>query len=387
MRILVRLILLALLAGAAFAGWMAWFAASPVPLRASPLAFEIQPGLSLRGAATAMAEAGVGFRPWQFSLLGRWSGQANGIKAGSYEVETGITPRQLLEKLTRGDVTQAEIVFVEGRTFRQLRTALDADAHVRHDTQGLTDAEVLARIGAVEPHPEGLFFPDTYLFAKQSSDLAILRRAYQAMQRHLAVAWAGRDASVPFATPYQALIMASIVEKETSQPADRPLVASVFANRLRIGMPLQTDPTVIYGLGDRYTGKLTRAHLKEPTPYNTYVIPGLPPTPIAMVGREAIHAALNPVGGTSLYFVARGDGSHVFSDDLDAHNNAVREFQLKRRADYRSSPAPATTPEAAPAAEESIPAASPNTAPESLPQVPTEESAPTPDADAPQNTQ
>ena len=178
MRILVRLILLALLAGAAFAGWMAWFAASPVPLRASPLAFEIQPGLSLRGAATAMAEAGVGFRPWQFSLLGRWSGQANGIKAGSYEVETGITPRQLLEKLTRGDVTQAEIVFVEGRTFRQLRTALDADAHVRHDTQGLTDAEVLARIGAVEPHPEGLFFPDTYLFAKQSSDLAILRRAW-----------------------------------------------------------------------------------------------------------------------------------------------------------------------------------------------------------------
>ena len=329
MRIIVRLILLALLAGAAFAGWMAWFAASPVPLRASPLAFEIQPGLSLRGAATAMAEAGVGFRPWQFSLLGRWSGQANGIKAGSYEVETGITPRQLLEKLTRGDVTQAEIVFVEGRTFRQLRTALDADAHVRHDTQGLTDAEVLARIGAVEPHPEGLFFPDTYLFAKQSSDLAILRRAYQAMQRHLAVAWAGRDASVPFATPYQALIMASIVEKETSQPADRPLVASVFANRLRIGMPLQTDPTVIYGLGDKFDGNLRKRDLLADSPYNTYTRKGLPPTPIAMPGLASIEATLRPSVSDKLYFVARGDGSSHFSRSLEEHNRAVAKYQKR----------------------------------------------------------
>lgn len=329
MRILVRLILLALLAGAAFAGWMAWFAASPVPLRASPLAFEIQPGLSLRGAATAMAEAGVGFRPWQFSLLGRWSGQANGIKAGSYEVETGITPGQLLEKLTRGDVTQAEIVFVEGRTFRQLRTALDADAHVRHDTQGLTDAEVLARIGAVEPHPEGLFFPDTYLFAKQSSDLAILRRAYQAMQRHLAVAWAGRDASVPFATPYQALIMASIVEKETSQPADRPLVASVFANRLRIGMPLQTDPTVIYGLGDKFDGNLRKRDLLADGPYNTYTRKGLPPTPIAMPGLASIEATLRPSVSDKLYFVARGDGSSHFSRSLEEHNRAVAKYQKR----------------------------------------------------------
>ena len=329
MRIIVRLILLALLAGAAFAGWMAWFAASPVPLRASPLAFEIQPGLSLRGAATAMAEAGVGFRPWQFSLLGRWSGQANGIKAGSYEVETGITPGQLLEKLTRGDVTQAEIVFVEGRTFRQLRTALDADAHVRHDTQGLTDAEVLARIGAVEPHPEGLFFPDTYLFAKQSSDLAILRRAYQAMQRHLAVAWAGRDASVPFATPYQALIMASIVEKETSQPADRPLVASVFANRLRIGMPLQTDPTVIYGLGDKFDGSLRKRDLLADGPYNTYTRKGLPPTPIAMPGLASIEATLRPSVSDKLYFVARGDGSSHFSRSLEEHNRAVAKYQKR----------------------------------------------------------
>ena len=329
MRIIVRLILLALLAGAAFAGWMAWFAASPVPLRASPLAFEIQPGLSLRGAATAMAEAGVGFRPWQFSLLGRWSGRANGIKAGSYEVETGITPRQLLEKLTRGDVTQAEIVFVEGRTFRQLRTALDADAHVRHDTQGLTDAEVLARIGAVEPHPEGLFFPDTYLFAKQSSDLAILRRAYQAMQRHLAVAWAGRDASVPFATPYQALIMASIVEKETSQPADRPLVASVFANRLRIGMPLQTDPTVIYGLGDKFDGNLRKRDLLADGPYNTYTRKGLPPTPIAMPGLASIEATLRPSVSDKLYFVARGDGSSHFSRSLEEHNRAVAKYQKR----------------------------------------------------------
>ena len=329
MRFLLRLFLAALLAGAAFAGWMAWFAQSPVPLRESPLAFEIRPGLGLRGAATEMAGAGFGFRPWQFALLGRLTGQANAIKAGSYEVEAGITPRQLLDKLTRGDVTQAEIVFIEGWTFRQLRAALDANANVRHDTQGLSEAEILARIGAAESRAEGLFFPDTYLFARQSGDLAILRRAYRAMQRHLAAAWDGRDPALPYATPYQALIMASIVEKETGQPADRPMVASVFANRLRIGMPLQTDPTVIYGLGEKFDGNLRKRDLLADGPYNTYTRGGLPPTPIAMPGLASIAATLRPPATDKLYFVARGDGSSHFSRSLEEHNRAVARYQKR----------------------------------------------------------
>jgi UPF0755 protein len=238
------------------------------------------------------------------------------------------------------------------------------------------------------------------------TDVDLLKLAYDRLDDVLAKEWAQRAADLPYSGPYEALIMASLVEKETGVPQERGQIAGVFVRRMAIGMLLQTDPTVIYGLGDRYSGRLTRAHLKEATPYNTYVIAGLPPTPIAMVGREAIHAALNPVAGTSLYFVARGDGSHVFSDDLDAHNNAVREFQLKRRADYRSSPAPingaqapSVAPEAEPgqqarsaqddtpsgdAADETpIPAASPNTAPEAMPQVPPQEPETAPEAREP----
>lgn len=206
------------------------------------------------------------------------------------------------------------------------------------------------------------------------TDVELLKKAYDRLDEVLAKEWGQRSADLPYKEPYQALIMASLVEKETGVPQERGQIAGVFVRRMAIGMLLQTDPTVIYGLGDRYNGKLTRAHLREATPYNTYMISGLPPTPIAMVGREAIHAALNPVAGTSLYFVARGDGSHVFSDDLDAHNNAVREFQLKRRADYRSSPGPATAPEALDE-QMPIPAASPNIAPDSLEPVPPQEPA------------
>jgi UPF0755 protein len=224
--------------------------------------------------------------------------------------------------------------------------------------------------------PEGRFFPDTYRFVRGMTDVELLKKAYDRLDEVLAKEWSQRAADVPYTEPYQALIMASLVEKETGVPQERGQIAGVFVRRMEMGMLLQTDPTVIYGLGDRYNGKLTRAHLKEPTPYNTYVISGLPPTPIAMVGREAIHAALNPVAGNSLYFVARGDGSHVFSDDLDAHNNAVREFQIKRRADYRSSPAPTTAPEAADE-QAPIPAASPDTVLEVVPQVPSQEPAQT----------
>jgi UPF0755 protein len=329
MRILLRLLVLVFVVCAGFFGWLRWFALTPVPLTTSPLDFEIRSGLGLRGTAGEMTRAGIGFAPWQFSLLGRLTGKANAIKAGSYEVSEGVTPWQLLEKLTRGDVSQAEIVLVEGRTFRQWRATLDTDPNVRHDSTGKSDRDVLAAIGAGEPHPEGLFFPDTYLFGKQTSDLDILRRAYRAMQRRMAAAWEARDPSLPYADPYRALIMASIVEKETGQADDRPLVASVFVNRLRLGMPLQTDPTVIYGMGEKFDGNLRKRDLIADTPYNTYTRPGLPPTPIAMPGLASIDAALHPPATDKLYFVARGDGSSAFSRSLEEHNWAVARFQKR----------------------------------------------------------
>lgn len=332
-RTLKRLLLLAgfcLLAVLAFVGWMAWFASAAVPLKLNPqgvVDFDIRPGLGLKGAAQAIADAGVGMPPWQFALLGRLAGKDRNIQAGSYEVGPGVTAWQLLQKLTDGDVMQTRIVIVEGKTFRDLRALLDAHPDLRHDTAGLPDAEILKLIGAPESHPEGLFFPDTYLFARQTDDLVILRRAYLAMQRRLADAWEKRDPSVPYKTPREALIMASIVEKETGAAADRGLVSSVFVNRLRIGMRLQTDPTVIYGLGTSFDGNLRKRDLLADTPYNTYTRGGLPPTPIALPGMASIEAALRPPKTDLLYFVARGDGSSVFSRNLEEHNRAVNKYQ------------------------------------------------------------
>jgi UPF0755 protein len=334
MRLLKRLLFLALLLAAGFAGWMLWFASAAVPLKLNPqgvVDFDIRPGLGLKAAAQAMAAAGVGIAPWQFALLGRLSGRDRNIKAGSYEVGSGETAWQLLEKLTAGDVTQTEIVIVEGKTFRELRVKLDAHPDLRHDTTGLTDAEILRRIGATETHPEGRFFPDTYLFARQSSDLAIYRRAYQAMQRRLTGAWESRDSSVPYRNIDEALTMASIVEKETGAAADRGKVASVFVNRLRKGMLLQTDPTVIYGLGEKFDGNLRKRDLEADTPYNTYTRAGLPPTPIALPGMASIEAALHPPQTDLYYFVARGDGSSAFSRSLEEHNRAVSIYQLGRK--------------------------------------------------------
>lgn len=329
MRLVKSLLSLVVFAGIAFLGWAWWFATSPLRLATSPLEFEIEPGMSLRIASQQMTGAGLGFAPLEFTLLGRLLGRAADIKAGSYEVEQGVTPLQLLDKLTRGDVTQSEIVFVEGKTFRQIRAALDAQPDLRHDSAGLPDAEVLARIGATETRPEGLFFPDTYLFAKQSGDLRVLRRAYLAMQSKLASEWEKRDPSVPYASPYEALIMASIVEKETGAPDERPLIASVFLNRLRIDMPLQTDPSVIYGLGERYDGNIHKTDLQADTPYNTYTRRGLPPTPIALPSEESIQAVLHPATSKALYFVAKGGGRHQFSDTLEEHNRAVYRYQIK----------------------------------------------------------
>ncbi|AWY43413.1 endolytic transglycosylase MltG [Pseudomonas putida] len=344
---------------------------------------------------------------WRFNL------PKQPLHSGEYRMVPGMTVEGLIDLWKRGEMVQYSVTLVEGWNFRQVRAALAKEEKLEHTLGTLSDSQVMDKIGHAGIFPEGRFFPDTYRFVRGMTDVELLKTAYERLDEVLSKEWSQRAADVPYTDPYQALIMASLVEKETGVPQERGQIAGVFVRRMAIGMLLQTDPTVIYGLGDRYSGKLTRAHLKEPTPYNTYVIAGLPPTPIAMVGREAIHAALNPVAGNSLYFVARGDGSHVFSDDLDAHNNAVREFQLKRRADYRSSPAPINGSEAtqvpagqtqalesraseSPAPQNNggqdqtpIPAASPNTAPEAVPQVQPQEPAPAPEpeANAPQGSQ
>jgi UPF0755 protein len=339
---------------------------------------------------------------WRFNL------PKQPLHSGEYRMTPGMTVEGLIDLWKRGEMVQYSLTLVEGWNFHQVRAALAKEEKLEQTLKGLSDSQVMDKLGHSGIFPEGRFFPDTYRFVRGMTDAELLKTAYQRLDDVLAKEWSQRAADLPYTGPYQALIMASLVEKETGVPQERGQIAGVFVRRMEIGMLLQTDPTVIYGLGDRYNGKLTRAHLKEATPYNTYMISGLPPTPIAMVGREAIHAALNPVEGTSLYFVARGDGSHVFSDDLDAHNNAVREFQLKRRTDYRSSPAPVGSPEtpdtqasptdappmevpqtetAQPEASEAqppVPAASPDSAPESAPEaapaVPAQDPVPEPAA-------
>lgn len=329
MRWLLRLLGLMLAAALVFVGMMGYFANKPLMLQTSPADFTITAGSTLRSASRQIEEAGVAMPAWQFTLLGRALGKAAEIKAGSYQVVEGVTPLKLLEKLTRGDVTQAEIVLLEGWTFRQMRAALDAHAHVRHDTAGLTERQIMEKLGA-EGAAEGRFFPDTYLFAKGSSDLEILKRSYRQMEKLLLTEWGQRLANLPYASPYEALIMASIVEKETGQSQDRAQIASVFINRLKKGMLLQTDPTVIYGLGERFDGNLRKRDLQADGPYNTYTRTGLPPTPIAMPGLASIQATLHPVRTDAYYFVARGDGSSQFSRTLAEHNRAVAKYQLRK---------------------------------------------------------
>jgi UPF0755 protein len=326
-KLVLLVLILAFLAAIAGAGWLTL---RPLPMKTSPAGFSVPAGASLRAAAQAVEAAGIDLPAWQLELLGRLLGRSARIKAGSYEVDAGLTALTLLDKLTRGDVLQGEVVLVEGKTFRQFRAALNENPDLLHDSQKLSDQEVLTRLGATERHPEGLFYPDTYVFNKGSSDLDVLRRAYKSMQPRLAAAWERRDTSVPLKSPYELLTLASIVEKETGLASDRPQVAAVFANRLRRGMLLQTDPTVIYGLGQRYDGNLRKIDLQTDTPWNTYTRPGLPPTPIAMPGMASLLAAANPPASDRLYFVARGDGSSHFSATLDAHNNAVNKYQRNR---------------------------------------------------------
>jgi UPF0755 protein len=312
------------------AGYAAWYVSSPLTLASLPLEVEIPRGASFRGVMDALERSGIKVRRLEFETLARVLGKERGIKAGSYEIAEAVTPGDLLDKLTRGDVSQAEVRLIEGWTFAQFRAALDVSPDLRHDTAGLEDTQILARLQAPEPHPEGLFFPDTYLFAKGSSDLAVLRRAYRAMQRHLKAEWESRSANVPYQTPYEALILASIIEKETGKASERDQIGGVLVNRLRIGMRLQVDPTIIYGLGTSFDGNLKKNHLIEDGPYNTYTRAGLPPTPIAMPGLASLRAAMQPGKTEALYYVSKGDGSSQFSRTLDEHNRAVSKYQLRR---------------------------------------------------------
>ena len=324
MRVLIVLFLTACLCavGAAYA-WLHL----PLKVPASVVDVSIEPGSSARQVASAVQQAGVEVPPALLYWMFRLSGNARNIKAGSYEVDGATTPLTLLSKLVQGDEALRRVTLVEGWTFQQVRNALQKAEHLKPQTQGLTEGALMQALGRPQMLAEGRFFPDTYIYSKGSSDVAVLQRAMHAMDKQLEQAWAQRAADSPLTSPEQALILASIIEKETGRTSDQPQIAAVFSNRLRMGMRLQTDPTVIYGLGAAFDGNLRRADLLADTPYNTYTRAGLPPGPISIPGKAALWAAVQPADSRALYFVARGDGSSQFSDTLDAHNRAVNKYQ------------------------------------------------------------
>lgn len=321
--------LLALTLTVAAGTW--WWLNQPLRLNAPTVELSVEAGSTPRDVARAWAAAGVEAPPWMLYEWFRWSGQSRQIRAGSYELETGATPRDLLRMMVRGDERLATVKLIEGWTFKRFRAELAQAEGLKAVTPGLSEAEVMAQLGAPGVPAEGQFFPDTYAYAKGSTDLAVLQRAHRALRKQLDAAWAQRAAGGMLMSPQDALILASIVEKETGRESDRPMISSVFHNRLRLRMPLQTDPTVIYGLGDAFDGNLRRVHLQTDTPFNTYTRPGLPPTPIAMPGKAALMAAVQPASSKALYFVARGDGSSAFSATLAEHNRAVNQYQRARK--------------------------------------------------------
>jgi UPF0755 protein len=328
--ILYPLLFLALAATLISAGAWYW-AERPVELKADKVDFIVESGARPRTIARIMNKEGVHINEDAFVMLSRLSGRDKSLQAGAYEVQRGDSPRQILDRMAAGDMTQARLTLVEGWSYKRIRAALKDAPEIKQTLGDISDADILQRLGADYASPEGLFFPDTYVFVPGTSDFDILRRAYHAQQQILLAAWSERDPEVPLQNPYQALILASIIEKETGHGADRDRVAGVFANRLRIGMPLQTDPTVIYGMGDIYQGRIRKKDLTTDTPWNTYTRAGLPPTPIASSGRAALLAALHPETHRFLYFVSRGDGTSEFSENLPAHNRAVAKYILGRR--------------------------------------------------------
>ena len=299
----------------------------PLPLPSTPFEFEVRAGSTLTAVARELRDAGVIAHPLALVALARVKGVDRTIKAGSYEIDTGITLPGLLAKLTQGDVTQSSITIVEGTTFADLKRSLRETKEIAHTLADVPDAEIVTRLGLAQKSPEGLFFPDTYFFASGTPDAALLKRANRALDDRLRRAWERRAADLPFSTPYEALILASIVEKETGKPSDRPLVASVLVNRLKRGMRLQVDPTVIYGIGEKFDGNLRKRDLEADTAYNTYMRDGLPPTPIALPSQASLDAVLNPPVTEYLYFVSRGDGTSEFSSTLADHNRAVSKYQ------------------------------------------------------------
>lgn len=324
-----RLLAIGLLAAAAFAAAVWWWLDQPLPLAQPSVEVSIEPGMAPREVAAAWVAAGVQVPSrWLFEWF-RWSGEARRIRAGSYAVEAGATPRMLLAKMVQGDETLLTLRLLEGWTMRQVREALAAAPGLKPVAAQMSDADLMTELGEPGRSPEGRFFPDTYAYAKGVSDMAVLRRAHEAMRRHLDEAWSRRAPDTPLKSSDEALILASIVEKETGVAADRPRIAGVFVNRLRVGMPLQSDPTVIYGLGTRFDGNLRKADLQADTPYNSYLRGGLPPTPIAAPGLAALQAAVQPEPTKALYFVARGDGSSEFSETLSAHERAVDRYQRR----------------------------------------------------------
>ncbi len=318
------------LGGLAIGIWMVIFMIRPLPMASETIGLQIPAGASVRGIADQLVAAGVLTEPYSFLLMVKLTGSGNKLQAGDYALNTPLQVLSLLDILKHGTFDQFKLQLTEGKTFTDFRQKLAQMPGIRHDTVMLSDHELMQLVSGQDQHPEGWFFPDTYFLDAQSSDVDLYKRAYQKMVQHLTAAWEGREAGLPYRSMYEALVMASIVEKETGVEEERPQIAGVFVNRLRKGMRLQTDPTVIYGMGTRYRGNITKKDLLTDTPYNTYTRSGLPPTPIALPGLASIQAALHPAKTNALYFVANGQGRHVFTSSLEAHNQAVRTYQLKK---------------------------------------------------------
>ena len=348
LRTLFKLLLCLTVLALAAAGGAWWWLQQPLQLSAPKVEVAVPNGASLRTAANRAVQSGVKLPPDLLYAYFRLQGREQTIKPGDYEVTRGMTAGDLLDKLIRGDRIVLTVTLVEGWTFRQVRAALARAENLSQDTAEMTGEQIMKALGKPGVAPEGRFFPDTYHYAKNSGDLAVLRQSMQLMDRRLQAAWDARAPNLPLKTADEALVLASIVEKETGQAKDRPEIAGVFINRLRIGMRLQTDPTVIYGLGERFDGDLKRSHLTADTAFNTYTRAGLPPTPIAMPGKASLMAAVQPASTRALYFVARGDGSSHFSRSLDEHNRAVNQFQ--RGGSGLAGNAPAVTSSGASAA-------------------------------------
>lgn len=310
--------------------WLAYYAVTPLKLQPNNQEIVIQPKSGLRSIANQLVAQGVLSEPWRFIIIAKLLHKEQYLQAGSYTLNKNVSPYQLLLSLNHGKATQGSVTFIEGRTFAQVRQKLANNDAVKQTVTHFSDAEIMHMLGSRHTVPDGLFFPDTYYFDRNITDLALLKISYDAMQRKLEKAWQNRESNLPYKNSYQALIMASIIEKETGKASERPMIAGVFINRLRLGMRLQTDPTVIYGMGAMYDGNIRKKDLLMDTPYNTYTRSGLPPTPIAMPGLASIEAALHPAQTKALYFVGKGDGSHVFSSNLNEHNRAVVRYQLKK---------------------------------------------------------